>query len=144
MGSLLRFSRQNLWTNQFDGMENRNPFGIEDDGKTAGLLSYFFVLGWSMAYFAFHQYEKTSLSSYHLRQTLLLYITYILARYGIPVAFGAIGLPVELFSTIYFIVPVNIAFVALWCIGLNGASKGDETPIPLFGAPAQRIFADIF
>jgi hypothetical protein len=25
-------------------MRSGNPFGIEDDGKTAGMLSYFFVL----------------------------------------------------------------------------------------------------
>jgi len=125
-------------------MEHRNPFGIEDDGKTAGLLSYFFVLGWSMAYFGFHQYEKTSLSSFHLRQTLLLYIAYILARYGIPFAFGSISLPVELFSTFYFIVPVNLSFIAFWSIGLIGASKGDEARMPLFGDAAQRIFANIF
>jgi uncharacterized membrane protein len=125
-------------------MTNGNPFGIEDEGKTAGMLSYFFVLGWSMAFFAFHQYERNRLSSFHMRQTLLLYMAYVVIHYGVPVLFGVIGLPVVLFSSIYFIIPLNLLFVGLWSIGLNGASKGEETPIPVFGEPAQRIFANIF
>jgi hypothetical protein len=121
-------------------MEPKNPFGIEDDGKTAGLLSYFFVLGWSMAYFAFHQNEKTSLSSYQLRQTLLLYIGYVVIRYGLHLFFGTIGLSTYIFSSIYFIVLVNLSFIALWVIGLRGAINGEKKPIPLFGQPAQTIF----
>jgi uncharacterized membrane protein len=125
-------------------MENRNPFGIEDEGKTAGLLSYFFVLGWSMAFFGFHQYNRNRLSSFHLRQTLLLYAAYLATRYGIPLLMGSAGLPVAFFETIYFSVPVNVFFVGLWSIGLDGAMKGEEKPIPVFGEPAQRIFANAF
>jgi len=62
-------------------MEPINPFEIEDGGKTAGMMSYFFILGWSLAYFGYHQNNKTSLSSYQLRQTLLLFTTY-LATFG--------------------------------------------------------------
>src|SRR5258708_27210711 len=107
-------------------MTNKNPFGIEDDGKTAGMLSYFFVLGWSMAFFTFHKNDKTSLSSYHLRQTLLLYISYVAIRYGLSLFFGAVGLSTGIFSLYYFVVPVNLGFVILWIIGLNGAIKGQE------------------
>ncbi|HEY8783913.1 MAG TPA: hypothetical protein VIM16_19955 [Mucilaginibacter sp.] len=121
-------------------MANKNPFGIEDDGKTAGMLSYFFVLGWSMAFFTFHKNDKTSLSSYHLRQTLLLYISYVAIRYGLSVFFGAIGLSTGIFSLYYFVVPVNLGFIVLWIIGLNGAIKGQEKPIPIFGQQAQLVF----
>jgi len=124
-------------------MNRGNPFGIEDDGKTAGMLSYFFVLGWSMAFFAFHKNEKTSLSSYHLRQTLLLYISYVVVRYGVAFIFGAIGLPTYMFSSYYFAVPVNLGFIALWIIGLDAAINGQEKPIPIFGQQAQIVFATI-
>ena len=124
-------------------MERRNPFGIQDDGKTAGMLSYFFVLGWSMAYFVFHQNEKTSLSSYHLRQTLLLYISYLAVRYGLPAMFGAIGLPTALFSLYIFIVPVNLGFIILWLIGLKGAVNGEQRPIPIVGQQAQIVFSTL-
>jgi uncharacterized membrane protein len=122
-------------------MNKKNPFGIEDDGKTAGLLSYFFVLGWSMAYFGFHQNEKTSLSSYQLRQTLLLYISYVVIRYGLSLFFGMIGLSTGIFSLYYFIVPVNLGFIVLWIIGLTGAINGEKKPIPIFGQQAQNIFS---
>ena len=125
-------------------MENNNPFGIQDDGKTAGLLSYFFVLGWSMAYFAFHQYDRNQLSSFHLRQTLLLYLAYLFTRFAIPLAFGAAGMPVALFSAFYFTIPINALFITLWAIGLRGAMSGEEMPIPIFGDAAQRIFANLF
>src|SRR6201999_95339 len=131
IGVLITNFTKILFKKRFNFMGSRNPFGIEDDGKTAGLLSYFFVLGWSMAFFAFHQNEKTSLSGYHLRQTLLLYIGYIVVRYGIPLMFGAVGLPTALFSMYLFIVPVNLGFIALWITGLKAAMDGEEKPIPL-------------
>jgi uncharacterized membrane protein len=120
-------------------MKPKNPFGIQDDGKTAGLLSYFFILGWSMAFFTFHKNEKTSLSSFQLRQTLLLYISYLVVRYGV---LDASGLANGAYS-LYFIVLVNITFIALWVIGLIGASNAEEKPIPVLGGLAQTIFSTI-
>ena len=124
-------------------MRQGNPFGTEDDGKTAGLLSYFFVLGWSMAFFAFHKNEKTSLSSYHLRQTLFLYINYVVIRYGLSIIFSAVGLSTGGFSLYFFIIPVNLGFIALWIIGLKGAMNGEQKPIPIFGKHAQLVFASL-
>jgi uncharacterized membrane protein len=124
-------------------MERTNPFGIQDDGKTAGLLSYFFVLGWSMAFFTFHKNDKTSLSSYHLRQTLLLYITYLIFRYGLLIFLNTFGFPIYLFSSLYYIVLVNSTFIVFWIIGLNAASKAEQKPIPVIGRVAQSIFSGI-
>ena len=124
-------------------MEQRNIFGIEDDGKTAGLLSYFFVLGWSMAFFTFHKNDKTSLSSYHLRQTLLLYITYLIFRYGLLIFLNVFGFPIGLFSSLYYIVLVNSTFIVFWIIGLDGARKAEHRPIPLIGSLAQSVFSRI-
>ena len=120
-------------------MKANNPFGIQDDGRTAGLLSYFFVLGWSMAFFTFHKNDKTSLSSYHLRQTLLLYISYLAIRYGFLGLLGAFTGTL----TMYPVLLVNITFVIFWIIGLNGASKAEETPIPVFGQLAQAVFSKL-
>ena len=122
-------------------MKPGNPFGIEDDGKTAGMLSYFFVLGWSMAFFTFHKNEKTCLSSYHLRQTLFLYINYVVIRYGLSIFFSAVGLSSGIFSLYFFVIPVNLGFMALWIIGLKGAINGQKKPIPIFGKQAQVVFA---
>jgi uncharacterized membrane protein len=120
-----------------------NPFGIEDDGRTASLLSYFFVLGWSISFFTFHLNEKTEKSSFHLRQTLMLYISYIVIRYGLITLLAAV-LPNLAFSVGYLILFVNLSFAALWVTGLISAnSGGEDRPIPVFGRPAQVIFASI-
>jgi uncharacterized membrane protein len=120
-------------------MKQTNPFGIQDDGKTAGLLSYFFVLGWSMAFFTFHKNDKTSLSSFQLRQTLMLYISYLVIRYGF---LNVLGLATGTLS-FYSIMLVNVTFVVLWVIGLLGASKAEEKPIPVLGQLAQTVFSKL-
>lgn len=124
-------------------MRGNEIFGVQDDGKTAGLCSYFFVLGWSVSYFGYHQTEKTSLSSFQLRQTLLLYLTYIGTRYGLLVVLDKMGLLTGLFSSFNLIVLVNVLFVFLWIIGLTGARNGEEKPIPILGRPAQIMFSRI-
>jgi len=123
-------------------MANNNPFGIEDDGRTASLLSYFFVVGWSISFFTFHINEKTERSSFHLRQTLMLYVSYIVIRYGL-ITFLSLILPNLAFSVGYLIVFVNMSFIALWITGLISANSGQDRPIPFVGRPAQVIFAGI-
>jgi uncharacterized membrane protein len=124
-------------------MRANDIFGVQDDGKTAGLCSYFFVLGWSVSYFGYHQTEKTSLSSFQLRQTLLLYITYIVIRYGLLVVLDKAGLLSGIFSSFHLIVLVNVLFIFLWIIGLIGARNGEEKPIPVLGKLAQNVFPAI-
>jgi uncharacterized membrane protein len=121
-------------------MESNNIFGIQDDGKTAGLCSYFFVLGWSVSYFGYHKAEKTSLSSFHLRQTLLLYITYVVTRYGVLIILNKLGLLKGTLWSFNFIVFVNVLFAVFWIYGLIGASNGEKKLIPFIGKPAQRLF----
>ncbi len=124
-------------------MRSGNPFGIEDDGKTAGMLSYFFVLGWSMAFFTFHKNDKTSLSSYHLRQTLLLYISYMAVRFGIHLFLVPVWPAANTFTLFDFMMLINATFIVLWIIGLAGAINGEKKPIPFFGKQAQFVFSKL-
>jgi uncharacterized membrane protein len=124
-------------------MTKNNPFGIQDDGRTASLLSYFFVLGWSVSFFSFHLNERTAKSSFHLRQTLMLYISYIAIRYGLLTVLGGLWQPGAIIPISYLIIFVNFSFIALWVMGLISASNNEDRPIPLFGKPAQVIFARI-
>ena len=124
-------------------MRSGNPFGIEDDGKTAGMLSYFFVLGWSMAFFTFHKNDKTSLSSYHLRQTLLLYISYVAVRFSLHLFLAPIWPAARIFSLFDFTMLINATFIVLWIIGLAGAISGEKKPIPFFGKQAQLVFSKL-
>ena len=123
-------------------MEPVNNFGT-DNGKTAGIISYFTIIGWLIAYFAFHQNNKTSLGSYQLRQTLLFHIVYVVIRWGLRIFLGVIWLSTGLFSWYYLIKIVDLAFFVIWIIGFIGAVQGEKREIPLLGDKAQNIFSTI-
>lgn len=108
-----------------------------DNGKTTAIVSYITLIGWLIAYFAMHQSKKTSLGSYHLRQTLLLFIcaiVYQIAVYIITMAVPAVGLILSI---------GGLAFLVLWIMGLIAAINGEEKPMPLIGAKAQELFKSI-
>jgi uncharacterized membrane protein len=108
-----------------------------DNGKTTAIVSYITIIGWLIAYFAMHQSKKTSLGSYHLRQTLLLFICAIVYQIVVTVitmAVPAIGLILSLLS---------LAFLVLWIMGLISAINGQEKPMPLIGEKAQELFKSI-
>jgi len=119
------------------------PFVNEENGKTAGIISYFFIIGWLIAYFGFHQNNKTSLGSYQLRQTLLFHLAWMIVRWGLGMILGLIWFTTGVFSLALLLWAVNIAFFVLWLIGLIGAINGEKKPIPILGEPAQSMFSGI-
>jgi uncharacterized membrane protein len=126
-------------------MEPVNNFGTQDNGKTAGIISYFFIVGWLIAYFGFHQNNKTSLGSYQLRQTLLFHIAYMVIRFGLGFILGIIWLTGTsgIFSLYYLLKIVDFGFFILWIIGFIGAVQGEKKEIPLLGDRAQTMFPSI-
>ena len=119
------------------------PLVNEEEGKTAGIVSYFWIIGWLIAYFGMHQNNKTSIGSYQLRQTLLLHIV----SFGVGILFNIILVPVILTTGFYaFSYLINLlwlGFLVLWIIGLIGAINGEKKPIPLIGDRAQTMFPGI-
>ena|ERR1700740_2916924 len=124
-------------------MWRNNIFGVQDEGRTAGLCSYFFVLGWSVSFFGYHQTEKTSLSSFHLRQSLFLYLSYVALRFGVLLILDKAGILGGIFSFGYLVIVLNALFIAFWTIGLATANAGKEKPIPVIGKAAQYVFPGI-
>jgi uncharacterized membrane protein len=124
-------------------MEPVNNFGTQDNGKTAGIISYFTIIGWLIAYFAFHQNNKTSLGSYQLRQTLLFYIAFMVVRLGLSIILGAMWLSTGFISLYSLLRLVDFAFFILWVIGFIGAVQGEKKEIPLLGDRAQTMFPSI-
>jgi uncharacterized membrane protein len=117
-------------------MEAQNTT-VEDNGKTTAIVAYITIIGWLIAYFAMHQSKKTSLGSYHLRQTLLLFIIAIVWQILVTIitmAVPAVGLILSLAS---------LVFLVLWIMGLISAINGQEKPMPLIGAKAQEMFKGI-
>ncbi|MGZ3872906.1 MAG: hypothetical protein ACXVJD_08305 [Mucilaginibacter sp.] len=123
-------------------MEPVNNFGT-DNGKTGGIISYFTIIGWLIAYFGFYQNNRTSLGSFQLRQTLLFHLSFMVIRYGLSVILGAIWLSTGVFSLYYLLKIVEVIYFIFWVIGFIGAVNGEKKEIPVLGAPAQNIFSSI-
>jgi uncharacterized membrane protein len=126
-------------------MEPINNPVVQDNGKTVGIISYLTFVGWLIAYFGFHQNNKTSLGSYQLRQTLLLYIVafvfWIVLDVVLVGLFWASG---GGFYLLYWLLRlVQLGFFVLWIIGIIGAANGQEKPIPVIGPMAQKMFSGI-
>jgi uncharacterized membrane protein len=114
-----------------------------DNGKTAGIISYFTIIGWLIAYFALYKDNKTALASYQLRQTLLFHLVSLVIYYAGGALLGIIFLSwsTSLYLFVYWI--INAGLFVIWIIGLIGAINGDQKPIPLIGDKAQSVFAGI-
>lgn len=127
-------------------MEN-NPLqpnvASESEGKTAGIISYFTIIGWLVAYFAMHKDKKTEIGSYQLRQTLLLNLIAIILGWGLQFLVGMLIISTGIFSLVYISYLVQIGLLVLWIIGLIGAINGEKKPIPIIGEKAQTMFPNI-
>jgi len=120
-----------------------DPIVNTDNGKTAGIISYFWIIGWLVAYFGFHQNNKTSLGSYQLRQTLLLHIVTAILWFVLDILLAAFWLATGVFSLYYLWRLVELGVFVIWLIGLIGAINGEQKPIPLLGERAQTMFPNI-
>ena len=124
-------------------MERKYLFGINDGGRTAGMVSYFFVIGWSIGFFGFHQPNKNTLSAFHLRQTLCLYITFLAIWIGLSFAPASMVHQSILLNMDTLRLAIIALFLGLWVYGLNAATNAEEKPIPVIGPAAQNIFSFI-
>lgn len=120
-----------------------NDLKRTDDGRNASIISYFWFIGWLIAYFAIYKENKTALASYQLRQTLL----FMIAATGISWISGTvtsllIGIT-GIYAFFYLGYLIQIGLLLLWIIGFIGAINGEQKPIPFFGEWAQRIFPNI-
>jgi len=128
-------------------METNNPFQTNpvstDNGKTASIVSYFWFIGWLIAYFAMYKDNKTDLARYQLRQTLLFHIATTVISWGLGLLFGILIVSTGGLSIYYLLRIVQVGFLILWIIGLIGAINGEKKPIPFIGERAQTMFPGI-
>ncbi|HEY8930014.1 MAG TPA: hypothetical protein VIM55_12525 [Mucilaginibacter sp.] len=114
-----------------------------DNGKNTAIVSYLWFIGWLIAYFGLHQNNKTRLGSYHLRQTLLLFIASAVVHFALRFTLGNFWIGAGFVSYAGISGLVNLVFFIFWIIGFIGAVNGQERPIPLFGEWAQTMFPNI-
>lgn len=107
------------------------PAAPED--KTVAIVSYLTIIGFIIA-LIMHGSKKTALGSFHLRQTLGLFLTGIAANFLmiIPIL-GWIAAPIVLIGLLVF-----------WVMGLISAINGQQKPVPLVGELYAKWFSGAF
>ena len=115
-------------------MANEDAYiGSPDNPRTTAVVGYITLIGWLIAYFALFPSNKTRLSSFHLRQALLIHIfSFIL---NVLYSF----LPYS-DAMVIIIAASGIALFILWLKALISALNGTTKPIPLIGSSAQSLF----
>lgn len=104
-----------------------------DNGKTAAIVSYITIIGWLIAYFGMNN-PKTSLGSYHIRQSLLLH----LVTFGLNLILNIFGGIIPFSGTLSLI--VFAGYIIFIVLGAIAASNSEEKPLPVFGEKAQELF----
>ncbi|MBQ9123900.1 MAG: hypothetical protein IJY10_10495 [Lachnospiraceae bacterium] len=93
------------------------------DKKVTGIVAYFTLIGWLIAYLAG---DKNG-AKFHLNQALVLAIAEIVLGF----VGGILGLIPIIGGLVSFVLSV-LLFIC-WVLGLVGAIKGEEKPVPVVG-----------
>ncbi|MBO9673778.1 MAG: DUF4870 domain-containing protein [Sphingobacteriaceae bacterium] len=120
-------------------METNSPFKTADSGKNAAVVSYIFLIGWLISYFAMYKDNKTALSSYHLRQSLLLHLGAIVLNIVVTILIGI--MPTAIFGYLSYL--IYIAYIIFIILGAISANNSEQKPLPLIGDKAQTMFPSI-
>ncbi len=94
------------------------------DKKVTGIVAYFSLVGWLIAYLAG---DKEG-AKFHLNQALVLAIS--------EIVLGILGNVLGLIPIIGWIISsvLSILLFVCWVLGLIGAIKGEEKPVPVVGS----------
>lgn len=113
------------------------PVTLANEDKTVAIVSYLTIIGFIVAV-VLHGNKKTALGSFHLRQTLGLFLT--------AVACWVLNMMLAFIPIIGWltIIVVWLGLFALWLIGFIGAANGKMTPIPVLGEKYQEWFRNTF
>lgn len=105
------------------------------DAKTIAWVSYLTIIGWIIAFVSYGNLNpKTSLATFHLRQSLGLILLGVAWSIIFRIMFWGLAF-------IGFLSPIVwILLVVLWVLGLLAAINGEEKPVPVLGTLFQQWF----
>ena len=122
--------------------------GAED--KTVAILSYCTLLGFIVA-IILHQQKKTKLGAFHLRQVLGYVIASIVGGIAVFICCLIIGFVLAFIINVLAVIVVWLIYVgyifamlALLIMGLISAIQGQMKPMPIIGAPIQKMLGNVF
>ena len=120
-------------------METNSPFKTADSVKNAAIVSYIFLIGWLISYFAMYKDNKTALSSYHLRQSLLLHLGIIVINVALTIIIMI--LPTAILGYLSYL--AYIVYIIFIILGAVSANNSEQKALPLIGDKAQTMFPSI-
>ena len=105
---------------------------IERGHKNA-IISYITLFGVIIAFYLNNEaHNKSTFASFHIRQSLGLWLTLIIINISIVSKFDIFELRVA----------VYVFFIVLYIYGLSNAIAKKAIPVPLLGNLYQKIFAN--
>lgn len=103
-------------------------------GKRNAIISYITIFGVIIAYFMNNEPDKKSpFASFHIRQSLGLWLTLFVFNLSI----------VRNFDIFMLRVSVYVFFITLWLFGFLGATSGKLNQVPIVGKLYQKIFSNL-
>jgi uncharacterized membrane protein len=116
------------------------PAAPAGEDRTVAILAYITIIGFIIA-IVMHSSKKTALGTYHLRQTLGLFVT------SMVVWFGCVIIAFVPFVNLIMVLlgpALLIAGFVLWIMGLIAAVNGQQKPMPVVGEHFQKWFSGAF
>lgn len=108
--------------------------GDIDRGKKNAIISYITIFGVIIAHFLNNEeHKKSEFASFHIRQSLGLWLTLFIFNLSI----------VRNFDILMLRVSVYVFFITLWLFGFLGATSGKLNQVPLVGALYQKVFSNL-
>lgn len=103
--------------------------------KTVSMISYITIIGWAIAFSKYKNGEgKSSLSIYHLKQSLGVFVVSICITILIYIIASFLPTLASILSL------GNLAILIFWIFGIINASNELEKPVPIIGSIFENKF----
>lgn len=105
-----------------------------EKGKKNAIISYITLFGVIIAYYLNNEPEnKSEFASFHIRQSLGLWLTLIIVNLSITSKFDIFSLRAA----------VYVCFFTLYIYALTNAISGKAQKVPLVGGLYQKLFSNL-
>lgn len=103
-----------------------------EKGKNTAVISYFTIIGTVIAIFMNQEESKSDFASFHIRQTLGIFLTFFLLGY--PIGYFDSWMVSSAFWLFIFI---------LWVYGFLGCLSNEKRIVPIVGEFYQKLFKNL-
>lgn len=103
-----------------------------EKGKTTAIVSYFTIIGSIIAIFMNQEENRSEFASFHIRQALGIFLTFLL-----------LGYPIGHFDSWMISSAFWVFIFILWLYAFLGVLSGEKRIVPLVGAFYQNMFKSL-